>query len=236
LSENRFGRTADRMAAEQDARAAATRERLRRLLAPRGDERVLDAGTGAGAFAIALAPLVREVVGVDIVPELLAEGRKRAPANVELVEADAGSLPYDDDSFDLVCTSRTLHHAERPDLIVAELARVLRPGGTALVVDQLAPDEPEAAAALLRFEQARDDSTTRLLTDGELRALLAANGLELREVEHDREPRDLDRYLDLAGCEGDARERAQALAPPGYAAEVGWYLATSGLPTGRSGP
>lgn len=47
---------------------------------------------------------MREVIGVDIVPELVEEGRKRAPANVELVEADETALPYGRGSFDLVCT------------------------------------------------------------------------------------------------------------------------------------
>ena len=42
--------------------------------------------------------------------------------------------------------------------------------------------------------------------------------------EQEREPRDLDDYLELAGCEGDERRRAESLAPRGYAAELGWYL------------
>jgi len=115
-------------------RPRATQERLRRLLPLTGEERALDVGTGAGAFAIALAPFVREVVGVDIVPGLLEEGRKRAPANVELVGADSTALPYERGSFDLVCTAGTLHHVQRPELVLAEMNRVLRPGGTMLVV------------------------------------------------------------------------------------------------------
>jgi tRNA/tmRNA/rRNA uracil-C5-methylase (TrmA/RlmC/RlmD family) len=82
----RFGETAELVAQQQDRRTAATQVRLRHLLTLTGEERALDIGTGAGAFALALAPLVREVIGVDIVPELVEEGRKRAPANVELVE------------------------------------------------------------------------------------------------------------------------------------------------------
>ena len=46
----------------------------------------------------------------------------------------------------------------------------------------------------------------------------------LVRAEYERESRDLDTYLDLAGCEGEARERARTLAPPGYAADLGWYL------------
>jgi ubiquinone/menaquinone biosynthesis C-methylase UbiE len=122
----RFGETAELVAQQQDRRTAATQERLRHLLTLTGEERALDIGTGAGAFAIALAPLVREVIGVDIVPELVEEGRKRAPANVELVEADATALPYGHGSFDLVCTARTLHHVPRPELALAEMNRLLR--------------------------------------------------------------------------------------------------------------
>jgi len=221
---DRFARTAERMAALQDARAAETQARLEQLLDLRGDERALDVGTGAGALALALAPLVREVVGVDVVPELLDQARLRAPENVELVEADGRSLPFPDASFDLATTARTLHHTTRPELVVAELERVLRPGGTLLVVDQLAPVDPLAALALNRFEVARDASTTRILADVDLRGLFDANGLVLRHAEVDHEPRDLDEYLDLAGCEGDDRDRASALAPPGYTAELGWYV------------
>jgi ubiquinone/menaquinone biosynthesis C-methylase UbiE len=220
----RFGETAELVAEQQDRRIAGTRERLGRLLRLTGEERVLDVGTGAGEFAIGFAPLVREVVGVDIVPEVLAEGRKRAPSNVEFLEADATELPFERGSFDLVCTARALHHLQRPELVLAELNRVLRPGGTMLVVDQLAPNEPLAAIELNRFEQTRDPSTTRILADVDLRGLFDANGLVLKKLEVVRESRDLERYLDLAGCHGDERERALSLAAGHANAEYGWYV------------
>src|SRR5439155_14758575 len=208
----RFAGTAALVAEQQDRRADETRERLAKLLALSGEEQALDIGTGAGAFAIALAPLVREVVGLDLVPEILAEGRKRAPANVELIEGDATALPFDPASFDLVTTARTLHHVTRPELVLAEAVRVLRPGGTMLVVDQLAPGDPLAAIELNRFERARDPSTTRVLADVDLRGLFDANNLVLLRSSVVRESRDLERYLDLAGCHGEDRERALALA------------------------
>jgi len=220
----RFGETAELVAQQQDRRTAATQVRLRHLLTLTGEERALDIGTGAGAFAIALAPLVREVIGVDIAPELVEEGRKRAPANVELVEADATALPYGRGSFDLVCTARTLHHVPRPELALAEMNRLLRPGGTMLVADQLAPVDPLAAIELNRFERARDPSTTRILADVDLRGLFDANSLVLRHAEILREERDLERYFDLAGCHGDERERARALAPHDTSAQIGWYV------------
>jgi ubiquinone/menaquinone biosynthesis C-methylase UbiE len=214
----------ERFAALQAKRAAALEVRLGRLLQLRGDERVLDVGTGTGALAFALAPRVREVVAVDSDSAMLAQARVAAPDNVEVLEADAARLPFDDFSFDVGATLRTLHHVRRPEVAVSELVRVTRPGGTLLVVDQTAPVDPLAALALNRFEIARDPSTTRILSDGDLRALFDANGLVLRRAEFDHEPRDLDEYLDLAGCEGSARDRARSLAPGGYAAEIGWYV------------
>jgi SAM-dependent methyltransferase len=231
-TQERFARTAELVAAHQDERAAALADRVGRFLAVRGDERALDVGTGAGALALALASGVREVVAVDIVPQLLEEARRRAPENMEVVEADGIALPFPADSFDLAGTLRTLHHVPRPELVIAELVRVTRPGGTILVVDQIAPVDPLAALELNRFERARDASTTRILADVDLRSLFDANGLVLRRSETVREPRELEGYLDLAGCEGEARERAAAIAPRGYAAEVGWYLLSK--PSGAS--
>jgi len=225
----RWSANADALAARQDARAEALAATVHAFVLPHGDERALDVGTGAGALALALAPLVREVVGVDRVPELLERARVRAGGldNVTFVEGDAAALPFEDFSFDLVGTIRTLHHVPRPELVLAEMTRVARPGGTLLVVDQIAPVDPLAALAVDRFERARDPSHTRLLPEIDLRQLFEANSLVLLRDRHEVERRPLDEYLDLAGCAGDDRERARAFAPEGteaYTARLGWYL------------
>jgi ubiquinone/menaquinone biosynthesis C-methylase UbiE len=215
---------AERRAALQRERAAALADRLDALLQLRGDERVLDVGAGTGAFAFAIAERVREVVAVEADEELAERARVDAPPNVEVVVADGEHLPYDRASFDLGGTLRMLHHTRRPELVIAELARVTRPGGIILVVDQLAPVDPLEAFELTRFERARDPSTTRLLADADLRGLFDSNGLTLRRQEFDREPRDLDSYIELAGCEGEDRNLVRDLAPTGYEALVGWYV------------
>ena len=222
----RFARTAERVAALQDARAAELEEKVVRFVAPSGDERVLDSGTGPGALAFALAPHVRQVIALDLVPELLEQGRTRAARypNVTFVEGDATKLPFGYGEFDLAGSLRTLHHIARPELAVAELARVTRPRGRVLVIDQIAPVDPLAALELNRFERARDPSHARALADIDLRHSFEANNLVLLRAEYGREPRDLEAYLDLAGCEGEARERAVSLTPPGYTADLGWYL------------
>jgi ubiquinone/menaquinone biosynthesis C-methylase UbiE len=171
----RFAKTAERVAALQDARAAELEEKVVRFVSPAGDERVLDSGSGPGALAFALAPHVREVVALDLVPELLEEGRRRAEnyPNVRFVEGDATSLPFELGAFDLAGSLRTLHHIARPELAVAELVRVTRPGGRVLVIDQIAPVDPLAASELNAFERARDPSTSRILAEVEQPGALA---------------------------------------------------------------
>jgi SAM-dependent methyltransferase len=223
----RFGATAERVAQHAEQQVETVREQLRSFVAPRGDERALDVGTGAGTLALALAPLVREVVGVDIVVGLLERARKNAPANVTFVEGDATSLPFESGSFDLVCTRRTLHHIAHPEPALAELARVAASGGRVFVDDQIAPVDPLAALELDRFEQARDPSHTRTLPDIDFRQLFEANGLVLLQSRFQTHRRELGYYLDLAGCDGDARDRATQLSPGGpdaYVAESAWYL------------
>ena len=109
--------------------------RWRRFLVSRveagpGDE-VIDVATGTGAVA---RELLRQkgcaVVGVDQSPEMLAVARERLPAAVKLVEASAEHLPFEDASFDALTVTYLLRYVDDPGATLAELARVVRAGGT----------------------------------------------------------------------------------------------------------
>ena len=228
LSDDRWSRTATQLAELEERRRPAFTEAVRAFLQPVGTERAIDVGTGTGALAFALAPWVAEVIAVDSSPELLEQARLRAAdfPDVTFVEGDGTSLDVLPGTFDIAGCSRTLHHVRRPELFVAELSRVTRPSGSVLVIDQIAPGDPLVAVELDRFERARDPSHTRLLPDVDIRSLLEANGLVVQRTQFVEEQRDLDQYLDLAGLEGEPRERAAALAPQRQDAVVGWYLAS----------
>ncbi len=216
----------ERRRAHQASRHAALAAQVAELLAPfTGQERALDVGCGTGALAYAFAPHVGEVVGVDRSEDYLAAAREHAPPRCTFVVGDATALPFPYGDFDLVGCLRVLHHVQRPELVVSELARVTRPGGRILVADQLGDVDPIRSRELDRFERARDPSHTRLLPDADIRGYLDANDLVVTTNEIVHEHRDMDEYLDLVGLEGEERERVARMAPPSYAVELGWYVA-----------
>lgn len=110
--------------------AAARLVRHARL---RADMRVLDVACGTGVVALTAARLGATVSGLDLTPELLRVARENAAiAGVEIDwhEGDAEALPFADGAFDAVVSQFGHMFAPRPDVAVAEMLRVLRPGGT----------------------------------------------------------------------------------------------------------
>jgi SAM-dependent methyltransferase len=216
----------------QEERASELGERVRRLVGPfTGSEAALDAGSGTGSLAFALAPHVGEVVAVDSRTEYVDAGRELAPANVRFVEGDVTALPFDYATFDIAGCVRVLHHVRRPELAVSELARVTRPGGRVLVADQLGSVDPLRSLEMDRFERLRDPSHQRLLPDADIHGFLDANDLVLLTYEVTRERVDLEHRFELADIPEEERVRLRGLAPGSvFEIEVGWYVAR------KSGP
>jgi SAM-dependent methyltransferase len=211
----------------QEERAPQLSERVRRLVGPfRGTEVALDSGCGTGALAFAFAPHVGEVVGVDTRQDYLEAGRSIAPENVRFVDGDATALPFGYATFDIAGCLRVLHHVRRPELVVAELARVTRPGGRILIVDQLGSIDPLRSLEMDRFERLRDPEHQRLLPDADIHGFLDANDLVLLAHEVVDERVDLEQRLELAQVPEEERVRLRGLAPASvYEVEIGWYVA-----------
>jgi ubiquinone/menaquinone biosynthesis C-methylase UbiE len=100
---------------------------------------VADVGTGTGFVAAGIASRVARVVGVDASTRMLAVARRNLAAlgirNVELRQGDVTSLPLADDSVDAAFANMVLHHAEDPPSMLAEMRRVVRPGGAVAICD-----------------------------------------------------------------------------------------------------
>jgi SAM-dependent methyltransferase len=100
---------------------------------------VLEVGCGTGVLTRQLAsrPGVDSVTGVDLAPSLLEKARELAAGldTLRFEEADARSLPYADEAFDVVVFDSTLSHVPEPERAVAEAVRVLRPSGRLAVFD-----------------------------------------------------------------------------------------------------
>ena len=107
-----------------------------------GEQVVADLGCGTGGIAAQLAPVFSQVIAVDRESAMLQSAAQRLEGfeNVELRQGDLLALPLDDESLDAAILALVLHHIEAPEVALAEVARVLKPGGRALLLDMAEHD------------------------------------------------------------------------------------------------
>ena len=147
----------------------------------------LDVSTGGGHTALALAPQPRARGGQRSDAAHAGGGPRTSHAqgatNVDYVIADAERLPFLDESFDLVTVRIAPHHYPDVARAAQEMARVLKPGGRLVVIDNIAPEEPALDAALNDWERRRDPSHIRSHTLAAWREFIAQAGLRLTHAE-----------------------------------------------------
>jgi len=105
-----------------------------RAIDPKPGERILDVATGTGVVAARIQRTGATVVGLDFSAGMVAEARRKHP-KIEFVEGDAQKLPFGDDTFDAVTISFGLRNVEDPKLALAEMYRVLKPGGRLVICE-----------------------------------------------------------------------------------------------------
>jgi demethylmenaquinone methyltransferase/2-methoxy-6-polyprenyl-1,4-benzoquinol methylase len=119
------------------------RWRVTRLVPPRGEGPLLDVCTGTGDLALAYDRAAGgrvPIVGADFCPEMLSRARakaqrRHAAGRIRFVQADAQHLPFPDDHFQIVAVAFGLRNVTDPERGLAEMVRVLRPGGRLAVLE-----------------------------------------------------------------------------------------------------
>ena len=201
---NRFERTAAAYAEE------ASRRDWRPLVEwclPDAGDSALDVAAGPGMLSAALLGSVRRAVALDASAGLLAH----APEVVETIVGDASDLPFADGSFDIVTCVNGLHHLDHPELALAEMARVLAPGGRIVLQDYLADPDPVRAERWDEIERLRADDHRRLPRDGDAWSWLARRGVAIDEEREWESTWQVARWVELAGCDAATAARIEEL-------------------------
>jgi ubiquinone/menaquinone biosynthesis C-methylase UbiE len=131
---------------------------------------VLDVGCGTGAILASLPPQPDlRLAGLDLSPAMLAVARQKLGQQADLQEGDASTLPWSAATFDVVLCVDSFHHYPQPAAVIAEIARVLRPGGRVIVADLWLPTPIRQGANLvLPFTKGGD---VRIYSQVQLRTL-----------------------------------------------------------------
>jgi SAM-dependent methyltransferase len=172
--------------------------RVVELALPQPAWRALDVGTGTGNTAFALAPAVAWVVGIDLTPEMLSQGerlrKERGFGNVNFEVGDVHRLPY-----------RAAHHFSDIGAALAEMRRVLRPGGRLVIDDRSVPEDDRVDRLMQELDTLHDPSHVRQYRPSEWRALLDGAGFSVETVEPYTQHRPLTSLTDGVGEAAQAR-------------------------------
>ncbi|WPD76068.1 methyltransferase domain-containing protein [Dickeya fangzhongdai] len=163
---------------------------LARRLQGKNHASVLDLGCGAGHVSFTVAGLVDNVVACDLSPRMLdvvtSAAQEKGLTNIRTQQAVAESLPFADDSFDVVISRYSAHHWQDVGQALREVKRVLKPGGEAILMDVVSPGHPVLDVYLQTVEMLRDTSHVRDYTPGEWLTMLSEAGLTVRSLQTSR--------------------------------------------------
>jgi SAM-dependent methyltransferase len=182
-----FGQRAALYATSAAHKDRAVLARVVELARPWPDALALDVATGTGHTAFALAPHVRQVIAIDVTPEMLAQGERLKDeggmTNVQFRIADAHDLPFDDATFDIVTCRRAAHHFADIARTLREMKRVLKGYGRLVIDDRSVPEDDFVDATMNRLDWLHDESHVREYRASEWESMLREAGFEVGVVE-----------------------------------------------------
>ncbi|CAN7745991.1 class I SAM-dependent methyltransferase [Paenibacillus sp. LjRoot56] len=153
---------------------------------PENAAQALDIATGGGHCALALASFVGEVTTLDITTEMLQEAEafltKKGCPNIRYVVGDAENLPFAKEQFDMVSCRIAAHHFPDPDRFVEEAWRVLKYGGSFILMDNISPEADRIDTLYNDIEQRRDPSHFRAWKKTEWIRRIELNGFRVEQL------------------------------------------------------
>lgn len=210
-SREQFNAQADQYASSEVHRFGPSLPVLIKFAAPTPSDKALDVATGTGNTALAIAPHVAHVTGLDMAEKMLAHAQNRAneegQRNSLFVRGSAEELPFPDEAFTLVTSRHAPHHFSHLERFIAEAYRVLKTGGRLVIADQISPT-PELQDWIDRYQRLRDPSHHVQRTVQEWQELTQAAGLTW--TEHKLVPYRLD-FAWWTKQSGSTPETVQAL-------------------------
>ena len=140
-----FGRQAETFDAWAEKTDEKVTARFETAMGDAGEGNLLDVACGPGVVTAALAPRAKSVVAFDATEQMLEKARARCAKagllNVLFQQGNAEALPFGDARFDGVVTRLAVHHFADPQRALGEMFRVLRPGGTAVIIDVVSSED-----------------------------------------------------------------------------------------------
>lgn len=185
-----FGSQASAYLTSQVHASGKDLERLKMRLAFFPHARLLDVGCGAGHASFIAASQVKDVIAYDLSADMLETvgnaARERGLNNLQTRQGYAESLPFADESFDIVISRYSAHHWQDVGQALREIKRVLRPGGTVIVMDVMSPGNAVLDIWLQTIEALRDTSHVKNYSSGEWSTMFSDAGLLTTSVVTDR--------------------------------------------------
>ncbi|NTU27552.1 methyltransferase domain-containing protein [Bacillus tequilensis] len=177
----------------------------------RAEHRVLDIGAGAGHTALAFSPYVLECAGIDATKEMVevasSFAQEKGAGNVRFQQGTAESLPYSDDSFDIITCRYAAHHFSDVRKAVSEVARVLKKNGRFLLVDHYAPEAPALDEFVNHLNRLRDPSHIRENTLSEWQSMFLANQLDYQDIQKWNLPIQYENWIERGGTPADREKQ-----------------------------
>jgi len=199
LVQQQFSQNAESYATSATHGRGASLGRVVELTRPQFADRALDVATAAGHTAMALAPHVRSVVGLDLtlamfVPAARLAG-ERGLTNIAWLAGDVERMPVASGSFEIVVCRISLHHWPDAARGIQEMTRAARSGGRIVLVDNVVPDDARLAEFVNHYERVRDPSHHGCYSLKELQAMFVAAGLCIESTEQSAKPIDFDDWV-----------------------------------------